>query len=64
MAKIKNDPTKYVRRSDLVSPKVRDAKGEDSRVVRKQEQMFLTAPIDQGFYIDLSPSPSSRRRRD
>ena len=60
MVKIKNDPAKYIRRSDLSSPKVGTA---DTKVVwtsRKREREFLTAPIDQGFYINFNRKPFSR----
>lgn len=52
MAKIKNDPRTYVRRSDL------DSSGNEARVQalpvsRERAQEFLSAEMDERFYVDL-----------
>lgn len=47
---IRNDPTKYVTRSKLVS-----SRGMDRKAVRGvKARLTLAAPIDRHFYIDFS----------
>lgn len=60
MAKIKNDPAKYVRRSGLPLSKVDATVAKVIRTSRKRDQEFMTAPIDQNFYIDFSQKPLLR----
>jgi len=60
MSKIKNDPNKYVRRSDFSSPKLRGQKAKECQSSRKREREFLTAPIDSAFYIQFTPKSRQR----
>lgn len=63
MAKVKNDPTKYIKRSDLSSSKASSANTKVVRTSWKRDQEFLTAPIDQRFYIDFNRKSFPRQRR-
>lgn len=57
MPKIKNDPTTYLRRSDLafIGGLTADM-GMSASLLSKNERDFMTAPIDKAFYIDFNPS--------
>lgn len=57
MAKIKNDPSKYVRRSTLAGRRSSAADEKADQVCRKRERDFMTAPIDDNFYMDLRVKP-------
>jgi hypothetical protein len=58
MRKVKNDPASYTKRADLgPQPNV----GVPVRVAEKRKKAFLTAPIDQGWYIDFAAKPRSRK---
>lgn len=58
MAKIKNDPSKYVKRSDLSSPKKEDG-FKAVCAVNRTEKDFLAATIDDRFYVDFG-KPSKK----
>lgn len=57
MAKIKNDPSRYVRRSALAGRRSGAADEKADQSGRKRERDFLTAPIDDNFYIDFRAKP-------
>ena len=57
MPKIKNNPTAHLRRSDLAScGRLRENTVVSQPDAKKHERDFMTASIDEGFYIDFSPS--------
>lgn len=51
MAKVKNDPTKYVTRSAKL-PVVDGDANSCKRRVEERKRSYHKAPIDKGFYID------------
>ena len=62
MAKIKNVQAEYLKRAHLASRKT----GEHVRVERlpsspKRARDFMTAPIDDSFYIDFGPDTAKKR---
>ncbi|WP_262030160.1 hypothetical protein [Microvirga sp. Mcv34] len=57
MAKIKNDPNRYVRRSALAGRRTACVEDKGDQQARKKERDFLTAPIDDGLYIDFRTKP-------
>jgi len=62
VAKVKNDPKKYVRRSDL-APRRKAGKGGRVRDVKGgMATAFLRAPIDGNFYIDFRPVRDDERK--
>lgn len=52
MRRIKNDPKRYLKRSDLF-PKNKSNKPSRVSVSKKRELEFLTADIDQSGYINF-----------
>lgn len=61
MPKTKNDPAHYRTRASLV-PRRTPVRPAPDRSQRPREEEFLTAPIDERFYIDFRPvKPGSRR---
>jgi hypothetical protein len=69
MSKIKNDPTKHLRRSDLgPCGRSHENAAASQPSAKKHERDFLTAPIDEAFYIDFGPNsqlglPQGKRKR-
>jgi hypothetical protein len=59
MRKIKNDPTKYVKRADLL-PK-RGMRLQRNSISKSRERDFLTVPIDDRGYVDFSRTSKSRK---
>lgn len=61
MAKVKNDPTKYVKR-EVSAPKY---EGAPKRVDPggNSDKRFFTAPISAGGYLDLRPRKQDNRKR-
>jgi hypothetical protein len=57
MAKIKNDPSKYVKRSHAAAAKKPGQRGRNLRTSGTRADQFLTAPIDEAFYIDFRVKP-------
>ncbi|MGA4553638.1 hypothetical protein [Methylorubrum aminovorans] len=55
MAKIKNDPSRYVRRSSLAGRPAACAGEKGDQANRKPERDFLVAPIGDDFYVDFRP---------
>ena len=62
MKRVRNDPTSYVKRSDL-GPKHRDG-AIDKRAPRnvQREKDYLIAPIDDAGYIDFGV-PAKKRNQ-
>lgn len=61
MAKIKNDPSKYVRRSTLAGRRSSAVGKKSDQSSRKREREFLVATIDDNFYIDFRVKPSRKQ---
>jgi hypothetical protein len=60
MHKVKNDPVRYQKRSDLVrKPRIRVRLSRASK--KQREHALLTAEIDAGGYIDFRSAPSKER---
>jgi hypothetical protein len=57
MARVRNDPSRYVTRSGNLPPFDRDAVPSPKKKTER-ERSYAEAPITDGFYIDL------RRPRD
>ena len=53
---IKNDPRRYLKRSDLPPRPKKKASGEKSLASQKREAEFLSAPIDNYGYLDFGKS--------
>jgi hypothetical protein len=53
MPKIKNDPSRYVRRSDLSSPKRNKPETTDTVMASKILEEFLTSPNCDGYYMEF-----------
>jgi hypothetical protein len=62
MRKITNDPSKYLKRSDLY-PRSKDGTGDKSHSPKNREISFLTARIDARGYIDFRPIKAKRSGR-
>jgi hypothetical protein len=60
MAKIKNNPSKYASRASLVARKKQGQQGNELPTSKKREQEFITAPIDDNFYMDFRLSATSK----
>ena len=60
MKHVKNDPNRYVKRSDM-GPKRQD-RSKDKRASEQvqREKDYLIAPIDNGGYIDFSVAAKRR----
>jgi hypothetical protein len=52
MAKIKNDPDTYLRRSDL-SPQGKETPPKILPMSSERAKEFLSTPMDERFYVDL-----------
>jgi hypothetical protein len=63
MSKVKNDPTKYLKRSDLYPKGEGRMDSKPGEASEKRERDFLTAPIDQAGYIDFRRVDPKRHRR-
>ena len=61
MRRVRNDPGKYVKRSDL-GPKRQDwSKDKRTPETVQREKDYLIAPIDGAGYIDFSVPARARR---
>jgi hypothetical protein len=60
MRKIKNDPTKYLKRSDILLKSKVSVDRQRERGAQRRESDFPTAPIDAGGYIDFCASTPKR----
>lgn len=63
MAKIRNDPTRYVKRSDIASHKSGRSERQVIQISVERERAFMTAPIDERFYIDFRESARRKKKR-
>jgi hypothetical protein len=61
MAKTKNDPRHYTKRTDLIPRRTTKAKNLSDAGVEKRDP-YLVAPIDRRFYIDFRPVCSERQK--
>jgi hypothetical protein len=63
MNKIKNDPRKYVKRSDIAMQDSGLANRKPAPTSRDRHRDFMTAHIGEGFYIDFKPRirPNGKR---
>jgi hypothetical protein len=61
MAKTKNDPRHYTKRTDLIPRRTTEAKNVSDTCVEKRDP-YLVAPIDTRFYIDFRPARSGQQK--
>ena len=57
---IRNDPSQYVRRSDIRRPPAAAGNQSDPAEREERRQLFLNAPMDEAGYIDLRPQTARR----
>ena len=57
MARIKNDPARYVSRADNLPKSDREV-SSCARRIAERERSYLEAPISEGFYIDHRHKPT------
>ncbi len=57
MARVRNDPARYVTRSENLPPFDRKAVSCPKRSAER-DQSYFEAPINEGFYIDHRRRPS------
>lgn len=62
MVRIKNDPKKYLKRSDLAPKRRLRLEKLSVQSDAEREERYLTAPIDNAGYIDLSEPATARKR--
>jgi ribosomal protein L20A (L18A) len=60
MDKIKNDPQRYVTRSQV---SLRSETSSEARKVDKSRQDFMSAHIDERFYVDFGSKAQLRKTR-
>ncbi|MCG7347642.1 hypothetical protein VPH46_09430 [Sphingomonas sp. MJ1 (PH-R8)] len=56
MARVRNDPARYITRSGNLPPFDRDA-APCPKKSAERERSYAEAPISEGFYIDLRRRP-------
>lgn len=62
MGKVRNDPSKYARRSDLLPKRKTEELYRANGAGEFAKRDFLTAPIDERFYIDFGKQPKADNR--
>lgn len=60
MSKIKNDWSKYLSRSDLITRRLKET-AVDSARRSKRKSTFRNATISANFYIDLRDRPKKKK---
>jgi hypothetical protein len=61
MAKIKNDPRRYRKRTDLIRRRTTEAQNTSNAYAQNRDAYFA-APIDRRFYIDFRPVRPGRQK--
>jgi hypothetical protein len=61
MTKIKNDPRRYKKRSDLVTRRSTKVENGINECAEKRDT-YLTAPIDRRYYIDFRRGRSGQQK--